>query len=136
MKNKFAIFAGAVIVVAVAVFVGIMMSSSSQPTACALKDGNLVIDGMFGTSVPLTDISSLELTDTTPDIQTRTNGSSLGGVHKGEYLLTDGSKARLYIDENNSPFILFLQGDTVFYINLDSAEATQSFFSELQAAIG
>ncbi len=135
-RNKIAIIATAVIIVAVGIGVAIMMSSSSQPATYELKDGNLVIGGMFGTSVPLADITSLELTDSAPDIKTRTNGASLGSMHKGEYLLSDDSKARLYIDAKTPPFIRFIQNETVFYINLDSAETTQSFFAELEAAVG
>ena len=135
MRNKIAIIATVVIIVVVAILVGTMLITDSKPAAFEIKDGNLVITCAFGASVPLSEITSLELTDTAPDIKTKTNGAGIGSMQKGEYLLADGSKARLYVDTSASDFIRFVQGDTVFYINSDSAEATQSLFAELEAAV-
>lgn len=136
MSKKVSLIIAAVIIVIVAVVVGVMMLGDSKASTYEIKDGNLVITSSFGTSVPLADITLLELTDTAPDIKTKTNGSGIGSMYKGEFLLTDGSAARLYIDAKMPPFIRFVQGDTVFYLNSDSAEATQSLFAELEAAVG
>ncbi len=136
MSKKASLIIAAVIIIVVAVVVGVMMLGDSKASTYEIKDGNLVITGSFGTSVPLSEITSLALTDTAPDIKTKTNGAGLGSMYKGEFLLTDGSKARLYIDAKQPPFIRFVQGDTVFYLNSDSAEATQSFYAELEAAVG
>ncbi len=135
MSRKVSLIITAIIVVVVAVVVGTMMTADSKAATFELKDGNLVITCSFGTSVPINEISSLELTDTAPDIKTRTNGAGIGSMQKGEYLLADGSKARLYVDTSASLFIRFVHSDTVFYINSDSAEATQSLFAELEAAV-
>ncbi len=136
MKNKWAIIVAGLIIVAVAVVIVMMMSTDSKPAVYEIKDEELIITCSFGVSVPLEDITSLELTKDGPQIATKTNGAGIGSMQKGEYLLTDGSKARLYIDDEMPPFIRFMQGDTVFYLNSDSKEATQALFDELQAAIG
>jgi len=136
MKNKWAIIAAGLIIVAVAVLVIMMMSKDSKPAAYEIKDDELVITCSFGVSVPLDQITSLELTEDAPQIATKTNGAGIGSMHKGEYQLQDGSKARLYIDDEMPPFIRFIQGDTVFYLNSDSQEATQALFDTLSDAVG
>jgi hypothetical protein len=136
MKNKWAFIAAGLIIVAVAVVLIIMMSGDSKPAAYEIKDGELVITCSFGVSVPLNEITSLELTEDAPQIATKTNGAGIGSMQKGEYKLQDGSKARLYIDDEMPPFIRFVQGDTIFYLNSDSPEATQTLFDELSAAVG
>ncbi len=135
MKNKFAIILGSIIVVVVTIVVIVMMNGSSKPAVYEIKGGELVITGSFGVSVPLDDIASLELTQAAPDIATRTNGAGIGSMYKGEFKLADGRKARLYIDDEISPFIRFIQGDTVFYLNSGSPESTQALFEEIQAAL-
>ncbi len=135
MNNKIAIIITSVIVIAVVIVVAVMMSTDSNPAAFDIKDGSLVITCSFGTTVPLSEISSLEFTDTAPDIKTKTNGAGIGSMQKGEYLLADGSKARLYIDTSASAFVRFVQGDTVFYLSADSAEATKELFAQLDAAV-
>jgi hypothetical protein len=135
MRNKWAVIAAGVIIVAVAIVVVIMMSTDSKPASYEIKDGELVITCSFGVSVPLEEITSLELTQDAPQVASKTNGAGIGSMQKGEYLLQDGSKARLYIDDEMPPFICFMQGDTVFYLNSDSPEATQALFDELAAAV-
>lgn len=136
MKNKWVIIAAGLIIVAVAVVIVMMMGTDSKPAVYEINNEELIITCSFGVSVPLEDITSLELTQDAPQIATKTNGAGIGSMQKGEYQLQDGSKARLYIDDEMPPFIRFMQGDTVFYLNSDSPEATQALFDELHAAIG
>ncbi len=135
MKNKWAIAAGIVIVAGVFIAVALMMSRDSKSAEYGIQDGQLVITCAFGVSVPLDEIENLTLTNAAPDIASKTNGAGIGTMQKGEYLLTDGSKARLYADTSLSPFIRFTQGDTVYYLNADSAEATETLYDEIAAAL-
>lgn len=136
MKSKWAIAVTIIIAVAVIATVALMMNRDSQPAEFSLRDGQLVISCSFGVSVPLEEIAGLELTETVPEIDTRTNGASVGCVHKGEYKLAGGNPARLYIDASVPPFIRFTQGDTVFYISAGNAEATRALYADLLAAAG
>lgn len=135
MKNKWAIAAGMIIAAAVIVAVILMMSRDSQSAQYRIEDNQLVINCSFGVSVPLDEIDGLTLTNAAPEIETKTNGAGIGTMYKGEYKLTDGSDARLFIDASVPPFICFTQGDTVFYLNTESSEATQALYDEIQTAL-
>ncbi len=100
-----------------------------------LDENNLQIQGSFGISVPLDDISGLTLKNEIPAIGTRTNGSGLGSHYKGEFTLQDGTKARLYVDASKQQFVSFVQGGTAFYINSDTPEKTQELYDQLKAAL-
>ena len=117
MKNKWAIATGMIIAAAVIVAVVLMMSRDSQPAQYRVEGDQFIITCSFGVSVPVDEIDGLTLTDTAPEIETKTNGAGIGSMHKGEYRLTDGSKAMLYIDASAPPFIRFTQGDTGFFLN-------------------
>jgi len=135
MKNKWAIVAAIIITIAVIVTVALMMNRDSKPAMYQIEDGQLVITCSFGVSVPLDEIQGLLVTDAAPGIETKINGAGIGSMHKGEYRLTDGSYARLYIDSSVPLFIRFSQGDTIYYLNAESAEATQALYDELLLAL-
>jgi hypothetical protein len=70
MNKKF--FIGAGIIVAVTAVVFIILLSVSKPSTFEVKDGNFIIGGSFGITVPISGISGLEMTDNPPKIVTRT----------------------------------------------------------------
>lgn len=133
MKVKFIFAATVIIVIGIAVFV--MMNRDSKSSTYEITQDNLIIGGSFGVSVPIKEITALELTKIKPEILAKTNGSGLGDVYKGEFKLNDGSKARLYIDVSILQFIKFVHKDTIFYINAESAEKTVALFEQLAAVI-
>ena len=134
--KKWAIAATIIIAIAVIVTIALMMNRDSQSAEYRIEDSQLVISCSFGVSVPLDEIEGLTLTEAAPEIETKTNGAGIGSMHKGEYRLTDDNPARLYIDTSTPPFIRFTQGDTVFYLNAESPEATQALYDEILAALG
>ena len=136
MKNKWAVIAAIIITIAVIIIVALMLNRDSQPAVYSIEDGQLVITCSFGVSVPLDEIVGLKITKTAPGIATKTNGAGIGSIHKGEYRLTDGSAARLYIDSSIPLFIRFTQDGTVFYLNAETAEATQALYDELREVLG
>jgi hypothetical protein len=130
-KMKLKIFIGVAIVVAAAAAVFIMMMGDSKPSPFEVSSGNLIIGGSFGITVPVSDVTGLDITEAPPEIETKTNGSGLGSMYKGEFELKDGTKARLYIDASKPPFIIFKNGDTVFYLNSGTPEETQALYQKL-----
>jgi hypothetical protein len=136
MKNKWAIAATIIITIAVIITVAFMMNRDSQSAEYQFEDGKLTISCSFGVSVPLDEIEGLTLTETAPQIETKTNGAGIGSMQKGEYRLSDGSDARLYIDTSVPLFISFLQGNTVYYLNAESIDATQILYDKIATALG
>ena len=94
-----------------------------------VSNGNLVVSGgSFGITVPLSQISDAKMTDTMPHITTMTNGAWIRGFCKGEFILENNVKANLYVNIISPPFITFVHGDTVFYINAATPADTQSLY--------
>jgi hypothetical protein len=126
----------AVIIVAVFV-VGfyLLLSGSGKPASFTVNGEALEIKGLFGTTVPIAEISSLELTDSMPAIVYKNNGSGLGSVNKGEFTLEGEVQARLYMDKSKPPFIHFTQGGTAFYLNSETEQKTRELFDQLSSAM-
>ena len=131
VKNAIAL----VLIVVIAAVVIWMVSTEQRPTGFLLDGGNLQIQGSFGVTVPLNEITGLEMKDAVPAIGKKTNGSGLGSKYKGAFELADGTKARLYVDASKPPFISFQQGGTFFYINAGTPEETRGLFDQLKAAL-
>ena len=136
MINKWQLITVAVVLAVAATFVILLVAGTNKNPEYNMDDGMLTISCQFGTSVQLDTISELTLTPDSPQIKTRTNGASLGGKHRGEYTLSDGKKAKLYIDETAPLFIRFSSGDTVYYLSADLEDATRALYDQMQAAIG
>jgi len=136
MNKKTQAIVGAVILAGCALFAILLITGTNKNPEYSIEGGSLVISSQFGTSVQLNTISNLSLTDQFPEIKTRTNGASIGGKHRGEYTLSGGEKARLYIDESAPAFIRFSSEDTVYYLSADSKEDTQALYDQLLSVSG
>ena len=132
MNKKVGLITLAIIAVIVCL-VAVMLVRDSKPPVYSLSGGNLGIKSSFGVSVPAAEITGLELTETAPEIKTKTNGAGVGSVLKGEFLLEDGLKARLYADTQSPPFIRFTWDGWVFYINAATREETEALYNALDA---
>ncbi len=122
-------------VIAVVAFVGFIMLRDSKSAQFEITDDVLSIDCAFGVDVPLGDIENLELVTSLPSVATKTNGAGIGSMQKGEYALTDGRQARLYLDEEQPMFITFTSDGTVFFLNAATTADTQTLFDALQNAV-
>ncbi len=62
--------------------------------------------GMYGKEMKVSEIEKVELTDTIPAILIKTNGFSIGPVHKGNYKLEGFGKCRLYINAGKGQYLI------------------------------
>ena len=70
-------------------------------------NGDIVrFTGMYGKEMKVSEIEKVELTDTIPAILMRTNGFSLGPVHKGNFRLEDFGKCCLYINSDKGQYLI------------------------------
>lgn len=133
MKQKLVLVVTLLIVIALVLF--LMMNGDSKVSPVEVKDGSLKISGSFGVTVPVSEITALEMKDTLPAISRKTNGSGLGKVFKGEFTLAGDIKSRLYVDASKPPFVSFMQGGLVFYVNCDTPEKTQALYDQLKPLV-
>lgn len=83
----------------------------------------ITIDGMYGEALSKAQITSITLVDEIPSISYRSNGFSLGSVHKGFYKTKDGETIKLLLDSDQKPLIYFLMKDDskLFYSSKSSS---------------
>jgi hypothetical protein len=115
--------------------VAILLSQGAKPAKFSVNAGNLEIQCMFGETVPVKDISSLELVQALPEISTRTNGSAMGDTLRGSFLLADGTPARIFTENAKPPFIHFTKGTTAYFINSSTPGRMDALYADLQAAL-
>lgn len=121
-----------VIVSVVLVGVGILMVFSVQPTKLTYLDEGLEIHGMYGETYAWVDIEKVELIDSLPKIEMRTNGSGVGSHLKGYFRTTEYGKVKLFVNAETSPFVYFtVEGSKVIF-NLDDPIKTEEAYKEIQ----
>ena len=96
-----------------------------QPITINLEQAGLHIDGSYGQEILYSDIQEIQLIDTLPEIQRRTNGSAAGTVLRGHFLLSEVGQVMLYLDRENPPFIYLETSGQKFYLNAEYPELTR-----------
>ena len=92
---------------------------------------NIKIYGLYGNNIAIADIEELSLKDTIPTINKRVNGIMLTNGKKKGYFNLDGKNARLYLYNDESPFIYIKTSKDQYYINLTTTEETKTFYNEI-----
>jgi hypothetical protein len=133
MKTGTKIIIGAVIAFILVVLgaIGFLMSQSSKPAEFTISDGNLKISGLYGETIRIADMKSLSLLNDMPEILTRTNGSGLGTMLKGNFELKDYGAAKLFVDTSKLRFIIFQTDSAIFIINRETPALTENLFNQL-----
>lgn len=75
------------------------------------------IKGMYGETIQRSDIESIRLIDKLPGVRLKTNGYSIGAIHKGYFKTVDGEVVKLLVDNNKGPFlcIIKINGKKIYY---------------------
>ncbi len=115
-------------------FVGFLVFRSAQPGVLAVTDGTLNISGMYGQQIPVSEMQKVELIDTLPRIERRTNGSAVGSRLRGHFTMEGIGAVMLYLDKSQPPFIHIEAGTRKVYLNAATPEATRQLYGEIIAA--
>ncbi len=71
--------------------------------------------------VALADIESVTLVDNLPRILRRTNGFSSGGLLRGNFLLEQWGRGKLFINRDSPPYLVVRTRDTFVVVNFEDA---------------
>lgn len=134
MQSRLRIIVPTAIVVVVLFIVINMMLTGSQPTQYTLSNGALTISAMYGETVSLSDIKSVELKDTMPGNLIKTNGFDLSTVLKGHFS-SGGTKYMLFVDAAKPPFIYLDTASGAIILNDETADKTKTLYEQLKAAV-
>lgn len=102
-----------------------------QPNEVSISDNRLDISGFYGVEWPLEKITNVELVDTIPNIQVRTNGFALANRLKGHFRIEGLGKGRLYLFCDRPPFIYIEKGEEYLFINSRDISETKLWYEEM-----
>lgn len=107
----------------------------SQPPSVEVTNGAFAVrSGLYGTEIPLSNIQSVELMNTLPPIQSRTNGYSAGGILRGNFRLERWGAGKLFINRRATPYLVIRDANTFVVVNFDDAVRTRELHERLSGA--
>lgn len=108
-----------------------LLVAGSKETEAFISDNQLIIKGMYGVNIKLTDIVRVDTFPVLPGIIRRDNGYASGSTLKGRFTLKDGSKARLFVKKDMPPFINIKTDKMNIWLNFTNPDNTRRLYTEL-----
>lgn len=96
-----------------------------------IEDDYIHITGMYGERIKMSDIESFDLVDSMPKIRMKSNGYAVGDIRKGYFKMEDGTKSKLIVNKQSSPFILIVKSDGSKIYYTSPEDDTQSLYTDL-----
>ena len=131
-KRSILITIGLVVVLLMPVF---LMNYNSE---IIVNDKAIEIKGEYAMNIPLSEIDTVLLVEKLPSIKLRTNGISTRKVNIGKYMMSDGNKCRLYVN-NDVPLFVEIKCQkandesqkSLIFINRKTVEETKALYEEI-----
>lgn len=91
------------------------------------------IKGVYGLTIPYTDIKKIDTVSAIPRISLRTNGYAFGKTLIGNFKLRDESHVKLFIKQGYAPYLLIKsKGRMPIYINFKDKRKTIDLYNNLK----
>lgn len=120
-----------VLTVLVAFAVGILLYSGSRPPIYSVSETTFDISSMYGKSIELEEIQSVQLKEDLPEIISKINGfNGVGTILKGRFS-SDIGDVTLFIDSSKPPFIYIQTETEMIILNDQSGSKTEALYEEL-----
>ena len=100
-----------------------------------IRNDTLFIEGSYAKEIPIASITQVDGNATVPDIEMRTNGTSLGENNVGHFQTKEGKNVLLYLhsDDTNVTHIKTKNNEDI-YINFKDSALSVDFSNQLKAA--
>lgn len=108
-----------------------MVIYSSLPPPIQVEGDSLEIGGIYGFSLPLSDIEEIALKETMPPITRKVNGFDAGPFRKGHFTLEGMGRGRLYLQAWQGPFVYIFHADGYVIINCHDRQMTEELYRTL-----
>ena len=99
-----------------------------------IRNDTLFIEGSYAKEIPIASITQVDSNATVPDIEMRTNGTSVGENNVGYFQTTEGKNVLLYLhsDDTNVTHIKTKNNEDI-YINFKDSALSVDFPNKLKA---
>ena len=100
-----------------------------------IRNDTLFIEGLYAKEIPIASITQVDSNATVPDIEMRTNGTSLGENNVGHFQTKEGKDVLLYLhsDDTNVTHIKTKNNEDI-YINFKDSALSVDFPNKLKAS--
>jgi hypothetical protein len=128
-------FSSMAIFVVVMAGVVILLMTGNRETRIKTTGKDFTISGIYGMTLDYSDIISLDTLSVLPGIKLRTNGFASGKILKGNFLLEDKRRVKLFITKGKPPYIHFKTMNGEFYLNLKDRNKTKDLYKQLERGV-
>ncbi len=122
-----------VILLVIGVFVFGLVLFGGGVTEVVVDSQEIIISGMYGTTIPLNELQDIQLIEQIPRIITRTNGYSAGNTLKGNFKLEEYGQGKLFLVSDQGPFLLLRDQEDFYIINYEEAAKTEELYELIKA---
>ncbi len=110
--------ASVLILVGTFIFVASLMGYGFKENALIFDTERILFEGMYGESLQVSEVRSIELVQELPNITLKTNGFASGAVSKGYFKTESGEVIKLMVNADRKPYILFTKsnGEKIYFV--------------------
>lgn len=134
MKTSVKLIIGSIALVFVAV--GVLIYFSSLPAEINVTDESVEITGIYGETIPASEITGISISAHLPKVLAKTNGSNVGSRLKGNFRVEELGKVKLFVNADKPPFIVLHQGEEIIILNRDDPQKTKELYRKLADVAG
>lgn len=100
-----------------AILVVFMFVKGLQENKLIFDNEKIELVGWYGETVKYSEVSTLELVNELPAIESKSNGFAIGSVRKGYFRTSQGEKIKLIINADKKPIIQIIKkdGSKIYY---------------------
>ncbi len=132
-RNRVRLFSGGIVALTV-VCIAWMFHVYSQPPSIDVSNLRFEVGtGLHSADVPLAEIQSVTLVNELPRVLTRTNGFSSGRVLRGNFVLEQWGRGKLFINRNSPPYVVVRTRDSFVVVGFADATRTRDLYDQLRA---
>ena len=129
-----------VLMLSIIVILGMLLLIGALPITgtdnnTTIRNDTLFIEGSYAKEIPIASITQVDGSAMVPDIEMRTNGTSLGENNVGHFQTKEGKNVLLYLhsDDTNVTHIKTKNNEDI-YINFKDSALSVDFPNQLKAA--
>jgi len=119
-------------VVSILLIIAIVFIPNYLETRVSIESNGLKIKGIYGLTIPYSEIEQIDTISNIPNISLRTNGYAFGKTLIGNFKLTDESHVKLFVKKGFVPYIMIKSKEqSTVYINFSDRQKTISLYNVL-----
>lgn len=123
---------GAILIISLIYVIRFIDKNAQVETLVEVSDTSFTVMGLHGSTFNLSDIASIELKDTIPDILERVNGFAVGEVRKGSFALEELGNSFLYLTVQKEPYLYIKMKEFYVIINFADPDKTVQLYNEIR----